>query len=57
MARDKMPMSTARISAPWGFLQIACIVQMRKHVLSPCSGPHNAEVKSRLIDALMEMRV
>ena len=57
MARDKMPMSTVRISAPWGFLQIACIAQVRKHVLSPCSGPHKAEVKSRLMDALMEMRV
>lgn len=49
-------MSTVRISAPWGFLQIACIAQVRKHLLSPCSGSHNAEVKSRLTDALMEVR-
>ena len=49
-------MSTVWISATWGFLQIACIVQVRKHLLSPCSGSHNAEVKSRLTDALMEVR-
>ena len=31
-------------------------MQVRKHLLSPCSGSHNAEVKSRLTDALMEVR-
>lgn len=42
--------------SPLGFSATVCIAQVRKHLLSPCSGSHNAEVKSRLTDALMEVR-